>query len=112
MDQLLAYDWPGNVRELENIVERSLILNRSGPLSFVSLDVSQSKPLITPNLSESSKILPLDAAIAAHVKMALRASRGKVQGPGGAAEILHVNPNTLRKRMSKRGIPFGRKTKL
>jgi transcriptional regulator with GAF, ATPase, and Fis domain len=46
--------------------------------------------------------------MAAHIKKALKASRGKVQGPGGAAEILRVNPNTLRKRMSKLGVPYGR----
>ncbi|MBT7892933.1 MAG: hypothetical protein HN580_28250 [Deltaproteobacteria bacterium] len=34
MDRLMAYDWPGNVRELENMVERALILYRSGELEF------------------------------------------------------------------------------
>jgi len=108
MDRLLAYDWPGNVRELENIVERSLILHRSGPLSLLSLDTSQSKSLDISGPSNSSKILTLDDAMAAHIERALNASRGKVQGPGGAAEILRVNPNTLRKRMTKPGVPYGR----
>lgn len=31
------YDWPGNVRELENVLERSLILNRSDILEADSL---------------------------------------------------------------------------
>ena len=108
MDRLLAYDWPGNVRELENIIERSLILHRSGPLSLLPLDMSQSKSPDILDPSSSSKILALDEAMAAHIKKALKASRGKVQGPGGAAEILRVNPNTLRKRMSKLGVPYGR----
>ena len=112
MDQLLKYDWPGNVRELENIVERSLILNKSGPLSFLLLDVSQNVLLNTHSPSKSSKILPLNVAIAAHIKTALHASSGKVQGPGGAAEILQINPNTLRKRMIRLGVPFGHKAKL
>ena len=30
MVQLWQYDWPGNVRELENLVERVVVLNRSG----------------------------------------------------------------------------------
>ena len=34
VDLLLDYHWPGNVRELQNIVERALILNPSGPLRF------------------------------------------------------------------------------
>ncbi|MCP4599139.1 MAG: hypothetical protein GY847_01145 [Proteobacteria bacterium] len=32
-------------------------------------------------------------------------------GPGGAAEILNVNPRTLQYRMRKLGIPFGRSAK-
>ena len=33
---------------------------------------------------------------------------GKIHGPGGAGELLGVNPNTLRNRMRKLGIPFRR----
>ena len=33
---------------------------------------------------------------------------GKIHGPGGAGEVLGVNPNTLRYKMKKLGIPFGR----
>jgi DNA-binding NtrC family response regulator len=32
-----------------------------------------------------------------------------VSGKGGAAELLGINPNTLRHRLRKLGIPFGRK---
>jgi hypothetical protein len=31
---------------------------------------------------------------------------GKIHGPGGAGELLGVNPSTLRYRMEKLGIPF------
>jgi hypothetical protein len=31
---------------------------------------------------------------------------GKIHGPGGAGELLAVNPNTLRYKMQKLGIPF------
>jgi transcriptional regulator with PAS, ATPase and Fis domain len=37
---IIGYDWPGNVRELANIVERSLILNPRGPLTFEILVVN------------------------------------------------------------------------
>jgi hypothetical protein len=33
---------------------------------------------------------------------------GRVEGQGGAAELLGVNPGTLRHRMRKLGIAFGR----
>jgi hypothetical protein len=35
-------------------------------------------------------------------------TKGKINGPGGAAEILDVNYGTLRHRMKKLGIPYGR----
>ncbi len=33
MEALKSYEWPGNVRELRNIIERSLLLHRSGRFS-------------------------------------------------------------------------------
>jgi transcriptional regulator with GAF, ATPase, and Fis domain len=53
----------------------------------------------------------LDEAMAHHIQSALRMARGKVDGKGGAAEYLKINPRTLRHRMKKLGIPFGRKVK-
>jgi transcriptional regulator with GAF, ATPase, and Fis domain len=35
-------------------------------------------------------------------------TNGKIYGPHGAAELLEINPNTLRSRMKKLNIPFGR----
>lgn len=34
---LMSYDWPGNIRELENIIERSVILERGAALLHVDL---------------------------------------------------------------------------
>lgn len=41
MRLLVQYHWPGNVRELENVVERAVVLSRSGDLSreLISLEV-------------------------------------------------------------------------
>jgi hypothetical protein len=36
---------------------------------------------------------------------------GRVHGESDAARLLNVNPSTLRKRMGKLGIPFGRDAK-
>jgi len=41
--------------------------------------------------------------------MAIDLCRGKIHGPGGAAEALGVHPSTLRKRMDKLGIVYGRR---
>ena len=53
--------------------------------------------------------LDLDEATAKHIKRVLRITGGKIYGPGGAAELMGINPNTLRGRMRKLGIPYGRK---
>ncbi len=43
----------------------------------------------------------LDGVVAQAIKHAVRACRGKINGPGGAAELLRINPSTLRQRMRK-----------
>ncbi|HUL10679.1 MAG TPA: helix-turn-helix domain-containing protein [Methylococcaceae bacterium] len=40
----------------------------------------------------------------------MRTAGGKINGPSGAAQLLGLHPNTLRKRMNKLGIPYGRKS--
>ena len=39
-----------------------------------------------------------------HIEAALRATGGKIEGRGGAAEVLEINPHTLRARMRKLGV--------
>lgn len=58
-------------------------------------------------------ILPLtpDQVMGRHIRNVLKMTGGKVEGPGGAAELLGLNPGTLRHRMRKLGIPFGRNVK-
>ena len=46
-----------------------------------------------------------------HITTVLKRTKGKVEGPGSAAEIFKVNPRTLQYRMKKLGIPFGRRAK-
>ena len=43
IDYLMEYHWPGNVRELQNVIERALILNPKGPLSFKHLNLKSSE---------------------------------------------------------------------
>ena len=100
--RLEEHGWPGNVRELENLVERELIRNPKGPLLF-----SAARPAAGEAPLEGS--LNLDEAMARHIASVLRVTRGRIHGPGGAADLLGINPNTLRNRMEKLGIPFGRK---
>jgi transcriptional regulator with GAF, ATPase, and Fis domain len=103
--------WPGNVRELENVVERSLILHRQGPLYFHKVNEPARKPTNDVTLQIETHITPLDEVIKHHIVQALNTARGKINGKDGAAALLGVHPNTLRNRMLKHGIEFGRKHK-
>jgi len=44
-----------------------------------------------------------------HLRKTLDATRGRIEGPGGAAELLRLNPSTLRNKLCKHGIAFGRR---
>ncbi|WP_236893130.1 sigma-54 interaction domain-containing protein [Desulfoluna limicola] len=103
---LMAYDWPGNVRELQNLVERALILSQGGALRFPVLTPALTTPPSHQAGAWSPQDLAMDSAIAGHIRFVLEKSRGKIAGPGGAAELLGMNPNTLRSRMKKLGISF------
>ena len=108
--KLQAYNWPGNVRELQNVVERALITSGNGPLLFPDLGSAPATASAqTPSPAPHAVPLPtLDAITAEHIRKAMRASRGKIQGTGGAAELLGLQANTLRARMRKLGVPYGR----
>jgi transcriptional regulator with GAF, ATPase, and Fis domain len=57
---------------------------------------------------EMERIISLDAAMKRHIEAALAATRGRIEGPQGAAAILEINPHTLRARMRKLGIEWQR----
>jgi len=106
MDQLRAYDWPGNVRELENLVERAMILHRGKELRFDGLRQARATASSLEWETGMDQPLDLDAVTAAHIRRVLGMTGGKIHGPRGAGELLGVNPNTLRYRMKRVGIPF------
>jgi DNA-binding NtrC family response regulator len=106
IDDLMAYDWPGNVRELENLVERAMILHRGEPLRFDDLGASPPGRATAAPPATDEEPLDLDTVVARHIRRVLGLSGGKIHGPGGAGELLAVNPNTLRYKMRKLGIPF------
>jgi transcriptional regulator with GAF, ATPase, and Fis domain len=110
-DQLLAHQWPGNVRELENAVERAIILNREGPLSFTEIGPSEKPEAIKVSLPGEPETYNLDKKTADHIRKVLKITKGRIEGKEGAAKLLGINPGTLRGRMRKLGISFGRNSK-
>jgi hydrogenase-4 transcriptional activator len=107
--RLTNYGWPGNVRELENLVERELIRHRGGQLRFDSLlpTASRNDQLVLAE-EKNQDILKLDEVVSSHISKVLLITKGKIHGPRGAGELLGINANTLRARMKKLGIKYGR----
>ncbi len=108
MDYLLRYEWPGNVRELENVIERALILGQGRLLRFPDLEGFQRLLFVNHESKEISKIPTLDEIMIQHIRDTLEKTGGRIEGKGGAADLLGIHYNTLRARMKKLGIAFGR----
>ena len=112
MRELLNYAWPGNIRELENVMERAVIISK-GPK--VKVGEWFEKQTIAPNHSaieppppcpspETTGFMSLEDVERLHILRALDATKWRISGEKGAAQLLGVNRSTLRGRMEKLGI--------
>lgn len=101
MKSLLAYPWPGNVRELEHIIERSVLLSNGRILSQVLLPLPAQKEK---NQEKDFVIKTWHEFEREYILNVLKATQGKVSGPGGAAELLGIPATTLYSRMKKLGL--------
>ena len=115
---LVSYRWPGNVRELAAVIERAAILGGGQGLEVAqALGTAPARPpqpvpgnssqvptIIEDETGKEASWLTLDAAMVRHIESALRRTRGRIEGKGGAAELLAINPHTLRARMRKLAI--------
>ena len=129
--RIMAYPWPGNVRELANAVERATLLADGSQLE---IELPESPLTDLPGAAGSSvrtgqggnsggggggggggsaaaatRDILLDLSLEQlqrlQITHALESCGYRVFGPGGAAERLDINPNTLLARMDKYGIP-------
>ncbi|HKF56472.1 MAG TPA: helix-turn-helix domain-containing protein, partial [Blastocatellia bacterium] len=95
MKALESYSWPGNVRELANVIERAAISSMGSTLLLAERLVSAK------SIDPAADVKPLEEMERDHIVRALIETDGKIEGPGGAAMLLGLNPSTLRGRMSK-----------
>jgi formate hydrogenlyase transcriptional activator len=95
MYALQHHSWPGNIRELQNMIERAAILTFGDVLSVPMLPVAA---------SPAREPVTLEEAERAHIANALRATKGVVGGPNGAAARLGIPRTTLMEKMRKRGL--------
>jgi PAS domain S-box-containing protein len=112
MSMLQNNPWPGNVRELRNVIERAVILTQ-GPMlqltdSLQSLSFEEAYQ--APDMRSDSRVAgggeneTLEQSEHDLILRTLKKVHWKVEGEGGAAELLKVHPSTLRSRMKKLGI--------
>jgi transcriptional regulator with GAF, ATPase, and Fis domain len=103
---LKGYAWPGNVREMASVIERAAILGEGQRLEIAAA-LGLSAPSRRPGSDSppgQGQFATLDQAIVQHIRAALTRTRGKIEGPRGAARLLGINPHTLRSRMRKLGV--------
>src|SRR5438105_1601691 len=96
MKRLSAWHWPGNIRDLENFIERSVILTHGLALHVPIGELSNNGraiPVGTRAANERDEIVRI-----------LKATKGRVAGPEGAADRMGIKRTTLISRMKKLGI--------
>jgi formate hydrogenlyase transcriptional activator len=93
-----SYDWPGNVRELQNVIERAVIVCDG---ETFQVDASWLKP--TTLVAKASVAFAVDVAERekAMIENALRDSKGRISGSGGAAAKLGLPRQTLESKIRK-----------
>ena len=97
LGRLQGYDWPGNIRELQNVIERACVLAK-GPV----VDVPD--PALGTRQRRVWHPTTLDEAEQAHIGRTLEQTGWRIEGPGGAAELLGLRPSTLRSRIKRHGL--------
>lgn len=134
---LRAYPWPGNVRQLENTIQRLMVTGSEAEISRSevenTLGAPAGGPVVTMDEAEN-----LSASVARHLKRYFDLHGGALPPPGvyqrvlreievplieialdatggnqaRCADLLGINRNTLRKKITELGIEVTRRRKL
>ncbi|MBI2502635.1 MAG: sigma 54-interacting transcriptional regulator [Candidatus Latescibacteria bacterium] len=113
------YAWPGNVRELEHLVQRAVLLCEDNHIRLADVPLwgaalSPATPA-RPLTREPQDLCALDDHLARSqsrtqeeerrlIQQALEACNWIVYGPRGAAQLLGIHPERLRRLMRKLGL--------
>jgi PAS domain S-box-containing protein len=95
LELLQSYPWPGNIRELQNVIERSVILCETDIFSIDENWLPQPPPMTPEPKQQVELTRRLLVQEKDMIQEALKASRGRVFGPAGAAAKLGIPRSTL-----------------
>ena len=104
------------------MIERAALLGGGGSLAIAAALEGSTQiedgppapmllPLMDPAAPErtpSHRLRSLDQVVIEHIERVLAATGGRIEGGSGAAQVLGVNPHTLRARMRKLRIDWTR----
>ena len=100
MEILLGYEWPGNVREIENVIERSVVLDRDGIIGPDDLPAqiqSASMPAM------ESVTIPLGTPLEEVEQILMEETLKRTKGDKGlASKLLGISTRTLYRKMDKK----------
>ncbi len=115
---LMNYRWPGNIRELGAVIDRAAILGEGERLDVATALGSDEQRVVseepghrlatvaTDYAASATPLDTLEAAMKKHIHRALEATRGRIEGRNGAANLLSINPHTLRAKMRKLSVDW------
>jgi two-component system response regulator HydG len=100
MEILLGYEWPGNVRELENVIERSVVLDRDGIIGSDDLP-SEIEQGSLPSMD--SVTIPLGTPMEEVERILMEETLKRTKGDKGlASKLLGISTRTLYRKMDKK----------
>jgi len=108
MLRLLDYPWPGNVRELINVVMEGFVRSLPDSPVVFRLENMREKEMIK-NIQRKEEKRSYDEVQREYFENLLQSCGGKISGPHGVAARADINSNTLRAKLRKLGISFGRR---
>ena len=139
MDLIRAYSWPGNARQLENSIRRLTVTAATEEIALAEVEsVLGSQPAIEPLISGGGEGDKLSASVAKHLRRYFDLHGGVLPAPGlytrilrevelplieialdatggnqaKCADLLGINRNTLRKKITDLDIRVTRRRKL
>ena len=102
LQRLQAYHWPGNIRELENVIERAIILADGTEIEIeADLTAGRNEPIKNNDINNDASFAAVSRQ---HIVSVLEQTGWIIGGASGTAQILNLQPSTLRYRMRKLGI--------